>query len=73
MDYKIKFKRLERGKELEENYVPLGNGLQYQAEENASGEVLLSIGVLLGKITSGPVQEAIVPKGKTLEVTFKEE
>ena len=72
MEYKIRFKRLEEGSNPEENYEALGNGLQCQRGEGASMEVLLSTGVLLGKLASGHAQEMVVPEGKTLEVIYKD-
>ena len=71
MEYKIKFKKLE-GNQPDENYVSLGNGLQYQGIDEAPADILLSIGVLLGKINLGHATEMLVPKGKTLEVIFKD-
>jgi len=52
MEYKMKFKRLEEGNDPEKNYVSIGNGLQYQEIEGAPSDVILSTGVLLGKLLS---------------------
>ena len=77
MDYKVKFKKLEKGKEPEKDYKAIREaGLQYQGLPKGKGvpqEIMFAEGIFLGKICSGYMQDAVVPKGRTLEVTFKEE
>ena len=72
MGYRIKFKRLE-GNKLEKGYTKIAEGLQYQQQTtNVNPNFLLSIGVIISKLSSGHATEMVVPKGKTLEIIFKD-
>jgi len=75
MEYKVKFKRLEKGDNPEDNYVSIGDGLQYQGitTPNAPANILFSVGIILSKLSTGRAIESVVPKGKTLEIIFKDE
>ena len=77
MDYTVKFKRLEKGKVAEKGYDAIPSlGLQYQRLPSGKGvppELFFAEGIILSKFSLGQTNDQVVPKGRTLEITFKEE
>lgn len=72
MEYKLRFKRIE-GNVLEKGYESVGEGLQVQrVGDKAPMDILFGEGVIIGKFAQGPDIDQVVPKGKTLEITFKD-
>jgi hypothetical protein len=70
------FKNLEKDKP-DEGYEGLGKGLQYHVEGSLGRlptDIQMRIGILFGKILSGHEDgtRMLIPKGKTLEVIFKD-